>query len=113
MKLSGFIAGIFGIVGFVLSVAAGLLVDNPLATILYKALLWAGICYVVGYIVGAVAQQVSAEHAAALARKVAEADAAQEARELEERAKMAEAAAANNKMNAETIGATPAVPGKI
>ncbi|MGN6367778.1 MAG: hypothetical protein ACTHN5_05915 [Phycisphaerae bacterium] len=113
MKLSGFIAGTFGITGFVLSIVAGLLVDNPIASILYKALIWAGICYVVGYIVGAVAQQVSSEHAAALAKKVAEADAAKEARDAEERAKDAEASAAKNKMNAETLGATPAVPGKI
>jgi hypothetical protein len=111
MKLSAFIAGVFGIIGFVLSTIAGLLVDNPVATILANALLWAGICYVVGYIVGAVAQQVSTEHAAALAKRVAESDAARETREAEERATRATDEA--NKMNAETIPATPAVPGKI
>lgn len=112
MKLNSFIAGIFGIVGFVLSIMAGLLVDNPIVTILFHALIWAGVCYIAGYIVGGVAQQVSTEHAAALAKRVAESDAARETREAEERAKRAEDEAGKNTI-AETISATPAVPGKI
>ena len=112
MKLNTFIAGIFGIVGFVLSIMAGLLVDNPIVTILFNALIWAGICYIAGYIVGGIAQQVSTEHAAALAKRVAEADSARETREAEERANR-DASDANNKMTAETVPATPAVPGKI
>ena len=112
MKLSAFIAGTFGIVGFVLSIMAGLLVDNPVATILLKALVWAGVCYVVGYIVGGVAQQVSSEHAATLAKRVAESDAAKETLEAEQMAKI-DADAAADKVNAETALATPGVPGKI
>ena len=112
MKLGAFIAGTFGILGFVLSVMAGLIVDNPADTILLHGMLWGGVCYVVGYIVGGVAQQVSSEYAVSLAKKVAEADAAKDAREAEERAQLA-ADAENNKMNAETLAATPAVPGKI
>ncbi|HUO09993.1 MAG TPA: hypothetical protein VM008_16935 [Phycisphaerae bacterium] len=115
MKLSSFIAGTFGIVGFVLSMVSGLIVDNPVTTIVYNALIWATICYVIGYIVGAVAQQVSSEHAAALAKRVADADAAKEAEQAEEQAKIAAEAAANapNKGNGEPVLAGSAVPGKI
>jgi len=110
MKLTSLIAGAFGIVGFTLSLFAGLLVDNPVATILFKALIWAAVCYVVGYFVGLIAQQVSAEHAQSLAKRVAESDAARETKDAEElAAKEAEAAAQGG---GETLIAVPAVPGK-
>jgi hypothetical protein len=111
MKLTSLIAGAFGIVGFALSLIAGVLIDNPVTTILFKALLWAAVCYAVGYFVGLIAQQVSAEHAQSLAKRVAESDAAQETKDAEERAaKEAEAAGQNG---GETLIAAKAVPVKI
>jgi demethoxyubiquinone hydroxylase (CLK1/Coq7/Cat5 family) len=97
MKLSAFIAGTFGIVGFVLSIMAGLLVDTPVPTILFKAILWSGVCYVIGYFVGLMAQQVSMEHAQSIAKRVAESDAAKETQEAEELAKNAAELASGEK----------------
>jgi hypothetical protein len=77
MKLSAFIAGVFGVLGFALSILAGLIADNSIESILIKAILCAVMCYVVGYIVGMMAQQVSIEHAQKLAKRVAESDAAE------------------------------------
>ena len=111
MKLTSLIAGVFGIVGFVLSLCAGVLIDNPINTILFKALIWAAVCYAVGYFVGMIAQQVSTEHAQSLAKRVAESDAAQETKDAEERA--AKEAEAVGRAGGETVMAAPAVPGKI
>src|SRR5579884_1207639 len=111
MKLSAFLAGAFGIVGFVLSLFAGLLVDNPVDTILFKGLMWAAICYAVGYFVGLIAQQVSLEHAQAIAKRVAEADADKERQEAEERARL-DAESASQAAAAEPIAAAVAVPQK-
>src|ERR1035437_7966561 len=101
MKLSSLIAGAFGIVGFVLSVFAGLLADNSLENILVKALICTVVCYIVGYLVGLIGQQVSAEHAVRLAKFVAEEDAAKEQKDLE-------AAAAIESQNAQRTA--PQVP---
>ena len=83
MKMSGFIAGVFGTIGFVVSLFAGLIANNSVDSILWKALLSAIACYAVGYGVGLIGQQVSAEHAAMLAQKVAREDAAAEQARLE------------------------------
>jgi hypothetical protein len=74
MKLSVLIAGIFGTVGFVVSVLAGLMADNTFDSILLKALLSSGICYAVGYMAGSIGQVVTHEHAGDLAKRVAEHD---------------------------------------
>lgn len=97
MKLNLIVAAIFAIVGFVLSVIAGLLADNTVETILWKAILCSGLCYLVGYAIGLFGQVIAQEHAATLARKVAEHDAreaaAKEEADREEAAKEAAAAA--------------------
>jgi len=90
MKLSPFIAGAFGIVGFVLATLAGLTADNTFETILWKAMMCAGVCYVVGYGVGLICEQVAREHGVAIAKKVAEADTAEELKRNEALAKQAE-----------------------
>lgn len=110
MRLSSFIGGIFGIVGFALSILGGLIADNPFNSILLKALLWAAVCYLVGYGVGLIAQQVSTEHAQRLAKRVADSDALREQQEAQERAEREATAAARN--SGETLAAAPLVPGK-
>ena len=86
MKLSLFIAGCFGIVGFILATLAGLYADNMFGTILTKAMMSSMVCYVVGYLVGVIAQYIAREHALAIAKKVAEIDAAEQAKKDEESA---------------------------
>jgi len=103
VKLSSFIAGAFGTVGFGLSVLSGMLVDNTLEQVLANSLVCAVVCYVVGYVVGVIAQQVSQEHATHVAKMVAEQD-AKIARE------QAEAAAAQ--MEPEAGVPATAVPGQ-
>jgi hypothetical protein len=93
MKLTPFIAGTFGTIGFVLSLLAGMVADNEVEAILTRAMMFAVVCYVVGYGVGVVAERVSAEHAMQLAKKVAAEDAAEETARLEREAE-AEAEAA-------------------
>lgn len=89
MNLPPFVAGVFGVVGFVVSVLAGLMADNPFEKILLRAMLAAVCCYIVGYIVGFIAGAVSREHAVALSKKVAEADKAEaEEKEVEARKKI-------------------------
>jgi hypothetical protein len=96
MKLTPFIAGTFGTIGFLLSLVAGMVADNEVEAILIRAMLFAVVCYVVGYGVGVVAERVSAEHAVQLAKKVAAEDAAAETARLErEAAADAEAAGRN------------------
>jgi hypothetical protein len=96
MKLTPFISGTFGTIGFVLSLLAGMFADNAIEDIMLKAMMFAVICYVVGYGVGIVAERVAAEHATQLAKKVAEEDAAQETARLEQEvAAEAEAAGMN------------------
>lgn len=84
MKLSLFIAGCFGIVGFILATLAGLYANNMFSTILAKAMASSMVCYVVGYLVGVIAQYIAREHALAIAKKVAEIDAAEQAKKDEE-----------------------------
>jgi len=94
VKLNSFIAGVFGIVGFGLSMLAGVGAGNTVEGILTRSLISAVICYVVGYFVGLIAQQVAAEHAHHVAKMVAEADATKEAAQAEAQAQLdAEAAA--------------------
>src|SRR5580704_14377699 len=77
MKLNQFIAGCFGIVGFILSIVAGLHADNGFNTIVIRALLMAGGCYIIGYAVGVISNFIVQEHAQRIAAKVAEQDAAE------------------------------------
>jgi hypothetical protein len=83
VKLGPFIAGTFGIVGFALSVLAGLIADNAFESILIRAVICAVACYIIGYVVGLMAQQVSVEHAHRLSKQVADADAAEELKAAE------------------------------
>src|ERR1035437_3600479 len=103
MKLSSLIAAAFGIPGFVVSVLAGLFADNSIESILIKALACTVLCYVVGYFVGLIGQQVSVEHALRMAMQVSEKDKAEEQQQLE-------AAAARESEAAERAGETPATP---
>ena len=98
MNLSQFIAGCFGIMGLVLSIIAGLYADNAFTSILSKGLLAAFICYIVGYLVGSVAQHVADEHAQLIADKVAKFDAEEAAKKQAE----AEAKAAQESLDAVT-----------
>ena len=105
MRLGPFVAGAFGIVGFVLSTAAGLVADNGFEGILLKAMLSAVVCYVIGYLVGLIGEQVSREHAAAICKKVAESEAAiEKAKQDKQAADAAEVASAN----AASVAAAPA-----
>jgi len=106
MKLAPFISGVFGTLGFGLSVLAGVGAGNATDAILTHALMSAAICYTVGYFAGIIAQQVAFEHAAHISRIIATQDADAETQRLEEQAKQdAEAAA-----NAETTAAAIAAP---
>lgn len=87
MKLGPFISGVFGTLGFGLSVLAGIATGNSVDAILIHGLLSAAVCYAVGYFAGIIAQQVALEHAAHISRIVAAADAEEETRRLEEQAK--------------------------
>ena len=89
MQLKMFIAGCFGIVGFVASLLAGLYVDNPTSNILMRALMALVLCYVVGYIVGLIAQFIAREHSQRIAAKVEELDAKAQ---TEQQAKMEQVA---------------------
>jgi hypothetical protein len=84
MKLSAFIAGAFGVLGFVISIMAGLGAGNSVEATLLRGLLCAGICYVVGYFVGIMAQQVALEHAQHVAKVVAEEDRRREQEQAEQ-----------------------------
>ena len=105
MKLGPLISGVFGTLGFGLSVLAGIATDNSVDTILIHGLLSAAVCYAVGYLAGMIAQQVSLEHAAHISRIVAAADAEAETRRLEEQAKQD----AENAALTEPAGAVAAV----
>jgi hypothetical protein len=109
MKLNALIAGVFGTVGFAVSVLAGMMADNAFDSILWKALLSCMICGTVGYIVGSIGQIVTKEHAVALAKKVAEYDQKIEAEKEEAARKAAAEAAANNEVLLENAQA--AAPG--
>jgi uncharacterized membrane protein len=104
MKLSAFIAGVFGVLGFALSILAGLIADNSIDSILIKAIFCAVICYVVGYIVG-----MMAEHAQKLAKRVADSDAA-ELLAAEEKAELDNPS--TSAPNGETAATLAGVPGK-
>ena len=95
MKLGTFISGVFGTLGFGLSVLAGISAGNSVESILTRGLLCAGVCYAVGYCVGAMAQQVSLEHAAHVSKIIAAQDKAEEQKRLEEQAAFDQAAAQN------------------
>ena len=104
MKLGSFLGGVFGTVGFGLSVLAGVLADNSVESVLIHGLLSGAVCYVVGYGVGLVAQQVALEHARHLSKAVAAQDAAEAAKRQEE-------AAANEAQIAESAAAAGTAPG--
>jgi hypothetical protein len=104
MKLSSFIAGTFGVITFVISIFAGLMADNSMESILLTAIMFAAICYVIGYGVGLAGQQVSAEHSKKLAKRVADQDAAEEQKRLEKEAAL-EAESAER-----AAGRTPLTP---
>ncbi len=105
MNLSALIAGAFGVMGFVLSVFAGIAANNPMEVILSRSILWAIACYVIGYLVGMMAGQVASEHAAKLARTVADTDAAAESARAAKAAEDAENAAAQNVARASAVPA--------
>lgn len=86
MKLGAFIAGVFGTVGFAVSVVAGVMSGNGMESILIRGVLCAVLCYVVGYFVGLMAQQVAAEQAKSIMETVASEDARQAADDREEQA---------------------------
>ncbi len=77
MKLNQFIAGCFGTIGFIVSIAGGLHADNGFDTILIRAMGAALGCFVIGYAIGAAANFIVQEHAQRIAAKVAELDAAE------------------------------------
>src|ERR1700690_3076574 len=93
MKLGAFISGVFGTVGFGLSVLAGVFTGNSVEAVLTRGLLSGAVCYAVGYAVGIIAQQVALEHAGHVSKLVAEQDAADEAKRLEDEATRAAQAA--------------------
>lgn len=107
MKLGPFISGIFGTLGFGLSVLAGIATGNTIDAILLHALASAAICYTVGYFAGVIAQQVALEHAAHLSKIVATQDAQAETQRLEEQARQDAEAAANAETTAAAVAATP------
>jgi hypothetical protein len=82
MRLSQFISGCFGIVGFVVSTIAGLYADNSFNSVLLHAILAAVLCYFLGWVIGLMAQATAAEQARHIADKVAALDAEQEAKKL-------------------------------
>jgi hypothetical protein len=86
MKLSAFLAGCFGTVGFVLAILAGLYADNGFNTVLFHGLIASVACYIVGYFVGAMAQHVADEHAQKLADEVTRLEKEREAKRREEEA---------------------------
>ena len=77
--------------------------DNSFETILLKALLWCGVCYIIGYVAGSIGQVVTHEHAHDLAKRVAAHD-AKVAADKEEAARKAAAEA----LEATTAGPAPA-----
>ena len=109
MKLGSFLSGVFGTVGFGLSLLAGVSAGNTVESVLTHGLVSGAICYMVGYGVGLVAQQVALEHAGHISKAVAAQDAAEENKRVEEEAAR-EAEAAES---AETAAAkaAPAVGG--
>jgi hypothetical protein len=86
IKLGAFISGVFGTVGFGISVLAGVGSGNAVESILTRGLVTAGVCYIVGYGVGIIAQQVAHEQAGRISKMVAEQDNAAEQKRLEEQA---------------------------
>lgn len=80
MKIRQFVAGNFGIVGFVLALIGGLYADNKFESIIQRALLSCIICYVVGYIVGVIGQYIAEEHGKRIADMVGQRDLAVEAK---------------------------------
>lgn len=80
MKIRQFIAGNFGIVGFVLALLSGLYADNKFESIIQRALLSSIICYIIGYTVGLIGQYVAEEHGRRIATMVAKRDLETEAK---------------------------------
>lgn len=89
MNLSGFIGACMGLVGFTVSVIAGMQADNDFSTVMFRALVASFGCYVVGYVVGMMASFVATEHAAKLADEVSKRDAAEKAKREQEMAELA------------------------
>jgi hypothetical protein len=86
MKTTQFIAGCFGILGFMVSILAGLHADNGFDTIIVRAIGAAAGCYLLGYVIGVMAGSVAQEHAQRLAARVAETEAVERAKEAQEAA---------------------------
>lgn len=80
MKIKQFVAGNFGIVGFVIALAGGLYADNKFESIVQRALLSAILCYIIGYIVGVIGQYIAEEHGKRIADMVGQRDLAIEAK---------------------------------
>jgi ERCC4-type nuclease len=93
VKIRQFLAGNFGLVGFVLAVVGDLYADNKFESIIQRALLSAMICYVVGYSVGVIGQFIAEEHGKRIADMVARKDLAAEARREAEAAERLQAEA--------------------
>jgi hypothetical protein len=109
VKLASFIAGVFGTVGFALSILAGVTAGNTMESVLGRGVLCALVCYVVGYLVGLVAQQVAVEHAQHVTELVAADDAQKAVEEREEQAQRdAVAEAANIRLAEAVAGVSPA-----
>ena len=107
MKIRQFVAGNFGIVGFVLALIGGLYADNKFESIIQRALLSAIICYIVGYIVGVIGQYIAEEHGKRIADMVGQRDLAIETKREADIAERLEAEAeAQEAMNAGTPSAS-------
>lgn len=52
------VAATFALAAFCVAAMAGLLVGNPPATVLFRAVAAMGVCWIVGSIVGTIAQQL-------------------------------------------------------
>jgi hypothetical protein len=59
------VAATFALAAFCVAAMAGLLVGNPPATVLLRALAAMGVCWLVGSIVGTIAQQLVSDEIAA------------------------------------------------
>ena len=112
MKLGTFIAGVFGAVGFALSLLSGVMSGNTMESILGRGVLCALGCYVIGYLVGLIAQQVAVEHAQQMTESVAAEDARQAAEDREEQARR-EAEAADKARTGEPVAASVAQVGPV
>jgi len=113
MKLGSFLSGVFGTVGFGLSLLAGVFTGNSVEAVLTRGLCSGAVCAAVGFVVGLIAQQVALEHARHVSKIVAEQDAADEAKRLEEEASREAQAAENAESHAAPAASTASPPAPV